>query len=137
MSFKNRQDDRDDIMSEINMIPLVDVMLVLLIVCMLTAPVMTHSVLVNLPNASATPVQATPETISISIASDGGISWNGKPLDEAELKTRLQLAAEQNVSPEIHIYGDKQAAYEHIVNTMALAQQAGIEKLGFITKPAP
>jgi len=124
-------------MSEINMIPFVDIMLVLLIIFMLTAPVMTHSVLVDLPGASTASAQAKPDIISVSIARDGEVYWNGKPLHEADLKRQLQLAAMQKVQPEIHIYGDKQAAYAHIVHVMALAQQAGIEKLGFITKPSP
>lgn len=134
MSFGGSFDD-DDVMSEINMTPLVDVMLVLLIIFIITVPVLTHSVNLDLPRAQNTPNRIEPDTVSISVTASGQVHWNETALNADELKQRLAAAAKQNPQPEIHLRGDKSVEYEHVAKAMAAIQQAGILKLGFVTDP--
>lgn len=122
-------------MSEINMIPLIDVMLVLLIVFMITVPVMTHSMWVDLPQSKSEANSVLPETIVLSISRDGGVLWDGIPVDSATLEARLSTIAAREPQPEIHLHGDRRVAYEHVTETMSAIRHAGIQKLGFITKP--
>ena len=135
MAFGSGLDDNDEVMSEINMTPLVDVMLVLLIIFIITVPVLTHSVKVDLPQASNTPNELKPDTIAISVSADGTIHWNDDAISYAALEQRLQAEAAAPQQPEIHLRGDKQVAYEHMIRVMAAVQRAGIEKLGFVTTP--
>lgn len=135
MAFGGGSGNDDEVMSEINVTPLVDVMLVLLVIFILTVPVLTHTVTLNLPQATNQPNRIEPDTITIAITKDGTVLWDGEPLTEAALDARLlSLAAREN-QPEIQIRGDRQAEYGSVVKTMAAAQRAGIKKLGFITKP--
>ena len=134
MSFEVN-DNTDDVMSEINMTPLVDVMLVLLIIFIITVPVLTHSVKVDLPRADNTPNELKPETISLAVNADGAIFWNETQVSFEDLEARLTAEASKQPQPEIHIRGDKAAAYEHVIQTMAAVQRAGILKLGFVTEP--
>ena len=124
-------------MSEINVTPLVDVMLVLLVIFILTVPVLTHSVKVDLPQTQKLNTAVDPKSISISVASDGSVYWNGKRIDNAQLETMLAEVAAQEQQAEIRLYGDRRVAYEEVVKIMAAAQRAGIEKLGFVTQPQP
>lgn len=137
MAFGGGLNDQEEVMSEINVTPLVDVMLVLLVIFMLTVPVLTHSVKVDLPQTQKLNTAVDPQTIALSVAVDGAIYWNGKPVDQARLEKALFDAAAQNPQPEIRLYGDKRAPYEEVVKVMAAAQRAGIEKLGFVTQPNP
>ena len=134
MSF-GTMDDTDDVMNEINMTPLVDVMLVLLIVFMITVPVMKHSVEIDLPRATSTPQDAKPETIRLSVDAQGRYFWNEQELGEADLLPRLEAAAARNPQPELHLRGDKDARYERVAQALAAAQQSGLRKIGFITEP--
>ncbi|MCW5319866.1 biopolymer transporter ExbD [Verminephrobacter aporrectodeae subsp. tuberculatae] len=129
------QDDTDEVMNEINMTPLVDVMLVLLIIFIITVPVMKHAVNVDLPRASNQPEQVKPETIRLSVAADGKYYWNEAQLAPKELFPRLQAEATKEPQPELHIHGDKQVRYEHVAQAMAAAQRAGVRKIGFVTDP--
>jgi biopolymer transport protein ExbD len=135
MSFGGGLDDDDDVVNEINMTPLVDVMLVLLIIFIITVPVLTHSVKVDLPRAQNALNEVKPETVSISVTSDGVTHWNEDAVDKAALEQRLLAAAAQTPQPEIHIRGDRTVDYEHVVAVMAAAQRAGVHKLGFVTDP--
>jgi biopolymer transport protein ExbD len=135
MAFSDPQTDDGDMLSEINMIPLIDVMLVLLIVFMITVPVMTHSVNVNLPQAAAEPNRDKPETIRLTVDADGQFHWNQSPLTFSELEARLAQAALMEPQPDLHIRGDKAVRYEHVASAMAAAQRAGIRKLAFVTEP--
>ncbi|MDD0837204.1 biopolymer transporter ExbD [Curvibacter sp. HBC61] len=135
MAF-GRQEDSDEVMSEINMTPLVDVMLVLLIIFIITIPVMKHSVNVDLPRASNQPQDAKPETIRLSVAADGSYYWNENRIDDAALKPLLDTAAAQQPQPELHLRGDREVRYERVAQAMAAAQSAGVRKIGFITEPA-
>jgi biopolymer transport protein ExbD len=130
------QDDTDEVMNEINMTPLVDVMLVLLIIFIITVPVMKHSVNIDLPRASSQPQESRPETIRLSVDAAGQYYWNEAPLAAADLAPQLQAAAARQPQPELHIRGDKAVRYEHVAQAMAAAQQAGLRKIGFITEPA-
>lgn len=134
MAFGGGSND-DEVMSEINMTPLVDVMLVLLIIFIITVPVLTHSVKVDLPRADNTPNEIKPETINLAVNADGQIYWNDTQVSEEELDLRLATASSMEPQPEIHIRGDKAVSYEHVVKTMAAVQRAGILKLGFVTEP--
>ena len=135
MAFGAGEDNDNEVMSEINMTPLVDVMLVLLIIFMITVPVLSHSVKLDLPRASNTPNIVKPQTVTISVTAEGKLHWNAAPVDEAALAARLKAASDQQPQPEIHIHGDRKAQYEHVVKAMAAAQRAGILKLGFVTDP--
>jgi biopolymer transport protein ExbD len=134
MSFAT-QDDADEVMNEINMTPLVDVMLVLLIIFIITVPVMKHAVNVDLPRAVNQPELITPETVRLSVAAEGDYFWNGTPIDDSELASRLQAEAAKEPQPELHINGDKAVRYERVAQVMAAAQRAGVRKIGFITEP--
>ncbi len=129
------QDDTDDVMNEINMTPLVDVMLVLLIIFIITVPVMKHAVNIDLPRATNQPQDAKPETIRLSVDAEGNYYWNENKLAEAALAAMLKAAAAKSPQPELHIRGDKAVRYERVAQAMAAAQQAGIKKIGFITEP--
>ena len=129
------QDDADEVMNEINMTPLVDVMLVLLIIFIITVPVMKHAVSVDLPRAVNQPELITPETIRLSVAAEGDYFWNGTPIDDSEIASRLQAEAAKDPQPELHINGDKAVRYERVAQVMAAAQRAGVRKIGFITEP--
>jgi biopolymer transport protein ExbD len=124
-------------MNEINMTPLVDVMLVLLIIFIITVPVMKHAINIDLPRASNVPQDAKPETIRLSVDAAGQYFWNDVPVTDANLPLQLQAAAARQPQPELHIRGDKAVRYERVAQAMALAQQAGVRKIGFITEPAP
>ena len=137
MAFGGGLNDQEDVMSEINVTPLVDVMLVLLVIFILTVPVLTHSVKVDLPQTQKLNTAVDPKSISISVASDGSVYWNGKRIDNAQLETMLAEVAAQEQQAEIRLYGDRRVAYEEVVKIMAAAQGAGIEKLGFVTHPQP
>ncbi|MDP3834385.1 MAG: biopolymer transporter ExbD [Hydrogenophaga sp.] len=131
------QQDSDDMMSEINMIPFIDVMLVLLIIFIITVPVIKHAVNIELPQASMEKVQDKPENIRLSVDADGVYFWNEQRVDDADFATRLQAAAAQEPQPELHIRGDKAVRYERVALAMATAQRSGVRKIGFITEPAP
>lgn len=133
MAFTSDHDD-EEVMSEINMTPLVDVMLVLLIIFMLTVPVLTHSVNVDLPRAGSTAAEIAPETVTIAVDAEGRVFWNEELLDGRALKARLAAAAAATPQPQIYIHGDRRADYEHVVRVMAGAQQAGLTQLGFVTE---
>lgn len=128
------QDDTDDVMNEINMTPLVDVMLVLLIVFMITMPVMQHAVRVDLPRAAARP-QAPSPALRLAVAADGGYYWDEARIADDELPARLKAAAAREPQPELHIRGDRAVRYERVAQAMAAAQQAGLRRIGFVTTP--
>ena len=129
------QDEPDEVMNEINMTPLVDVMLVLLIVFIITVPVMKHAVNVELPRATNESQQTKPETMSLCVDAQGNYHWNQTPVQGTELLTLLQAEAQKVPQPSLHIRGDKEVRYERVAQVMAAAQQAGIKKIGFITEP--
>ncbi len=122
-------------MSEINTTPLVDVMLVLLVIFIITAPLLTHAVKIDLPQASSQPLPEKPEVVSIAIDGAGKMYWNDVPMVQGELKAKLQLVADKKPQPELHIRADKETRYQLLAEVMADAQNAGITKLGFLSEP--
>ena len=129
------QDEPDEVMNEINMTPLVDVMLVLLIIFIITVPVMKHAVNIDLPRASSERELTKPETILFSVAADGSYYWNEQKIDDSELPNRLAAEAAKEPQPELHIRGDKAVRYERVAKAMSEAREAGVRKIGFITEP--
>ena len=129
------QDETDDVMNEINMTPMVDIMLVLLIIFIITVPVLKHSVNIDLPRATNEAQVIQPETIRLSVDAQGAYFLNETRIADAELPARLKAAAAQNPQPDLHIRGDKAVRYERVAQAMAAAQQAGLRKIGFITEP--
>jgi biopolymer transport protein ExbD len=129
------QDDTDDVMNEINMTPLVDVMLVLLIIFIITVPVMKHAVNIDLPRASNQAQDVKPETVRLSVDADGQYYWNDSRIDDGELARMLKVEAARQPQPELHIRGDRAVRYERVAQAMAAAQQSGLHKIGFITEP--
>jgi biopolymer transport protein ExbD len=129
-------DGDSEVMNEINMTPLVDVMLVLLIIFIITVPVMKHTVNVELPTATSQPEATKPETLQLSVDSQGQYFLNQSLLAPDTLPTVLQAEAAKEPQPELHIRGDKAVRYEFVAQAMAAAQQAGLRKIGFVTEPA-
>jgi biopolymer transport protein ExbD len=122
-------------MSEINVVPLVDVMLVLLIIFIITAPLLTHSVKVDLPKASSTQNITQPEHIEFAIRSDGSFFWSGELVTLEQLPSRFADSAEQSPKTELHIRADKDAHYELVAKIMSIAAKAGLTRIGFVTDP--
>jgi len=129
------QDEPDEVMNEINMTPLVDVMLVLLIIFIITVPVMKHAVAIDLPRASSERELTKPENIVFSIKADGSYYWNDQLISDADLGPRLAAEAAKDPQPELHIRGDKDVRYERVAKAMSAAREAGVRKIGFITEP--
>ncbi len=124
-------------MAEINVTPLVDVMLVLLIIFMITAPLMSHKIRIDLPQANPN-VQDTnpPEPIDLAVKASGDLFWNDEPVTEAILQAQLRVAAQKSPQPELQIRADKTTEYQKIATVMADAKSAGMVKIGFITTGA-
>jgi biopolymer transport protein ExbD len=131
------QDEPDEVMNEINMTPLVDVMLVLLIIFIITVPVMKHAVAIDLPRASSEPELTKPQNILFTVTADGTYYWNEQKIDDSELAGRLAAEAAKDPQPELHIRGDKAVRYERVAKAMSEAREAGVRKIGFITEPDP
>ncbi|MCX7060709.1 MAG: biopolymer transporter ExbD [Gammaproteobacteria bacterium] len=136
-SFKTG-DDEDELVAAINTTPLVDVMLVLLIIFLITIPVVTRAIPVELPKEVNQPRVTKPENINLSVDKDGVVYWNEQRIgNNEELVDRLKQVAVLQPQPEVQIRGDGGAAYEHVGRVVVASQRAGILKLGFITQPPP
>lgn len=137
MAFQSNFDDGDDVMAEINMTPLVDVMLVLLIIFIITMPVINEAVKLNLPQANSQTQDLRTRHINISIDSKGQLFWDKQGLTADMLKQKLQQAALEAPQPELHLRADGLTAYEKVAQFLAQAQQAGLSKIAFATQPTP
>ncbi len=126
-------------MAEINMVPMIDVMLVLLVIFILTAPLLTHAVKVDLPHASSQENRIEAKRIDISITPDSTIYWDGEKVAGDQLEQRMQTAAKGATDaasmPEIHLRADKTTPYEAVAKTMASAAKAGLTKIAFVSQP--
>jgi len=123
-------------MSEINTTPLVDVMLVLLVIFIITAPLLTHSIKLDLPSAQAPASAEKPETVTLSIDARGDLFWNNEPVaDLPALSARFAEASKRAPQPELHLRADRETRYQRIAEVMSAAQQAGLAKIGFVTDP--
>ena len=122
--------------AEMNVVPLVDVMLVLLVIFIVTAPLLTHAVKIDLPKASSTVNLTKPEHIEFGLRETGEMFWNGEPVTLADLQLRCVTAARQEVPPELHIRADRLVPYEKVAQVMAIAARSGLTKIGFVSDPA-
>ncbi|NOS97405.1 MAG: biopolymer transporter ExbD [Methylotenera sp.] len=128
--------DEDEVVSSINTTPLVDVMLVLLIIFLITIPVVTHSIPVQLPKESNIATMTKPENILLSVSREGEVFWNTQLIEDNEaLVNRLKQVSVKKPQPEVHIRGDLEARYEAVGRVVFACQRAGIAKVGFITEP--
>ncbi|BCF97644.1 biopolymer transporter ExbD [Paraburkholderia sp. PGU19] len=128
-------DDDDGLMNEINMTPLVDVMLVLLIVFMVTIPVIRHAVKIDLPHASSQKEDTKPAQVTIAIDADGNLMWDEQKISDDMLQAKIAAAAQQAPQPELHLSADRKVAYEKVAQVMSAAQAGGLTKIGFVTEP--
>ena len=122
-------------MGEINMVPLIDVMLVLLIVFIITAPLMTNAVKIDLPDADAPANHPPPEAVMLTIQADGSLWWNNERVTADAFDARLHALAQAGEDAELHVHADRNARYEAIAQALAHAQRAGVRKIGFVTLP--
>jgi biopolymer transport protein ExbD len=135
MAMSVGSDDDDEVISAINTTPLVDVMLVLLIIFLITIPVVTHTVPLQLPKETIQPLQTTPRSIEVAINRDGDIFWNAQHVDNDTLLKRLKDISVQTPQPEIHVRGDQNTRYEFVGRVITDCERAGIAKVSFITEP--
>lgn len=124
-------------MSEINVIPLVDIMLVLLVIFIVTAPLLTNAVKIDLPKATSEPHQTKPDSVTIAIDAEGQFYWNGEPVTRAALSQRLIAAGRRTPEPALHLRADHDTPYGVLVKIMAEAGKAGLGKIAFVSDPGP
>jgi len=122
-------------MSEINVTPLVDVMLVLLVIFIITAPLLSYAIKLDLPNDPAPAAEAVLSTIKLSIDADGKIHVDTEAITDDQLRARFLTAAKTSPVPEVNVRADKATRYERVAFVMSSAQQAGLTKIGFVTEP--
>jgi len=122
-------------MSEINMVPLIDVMLVLLVIFIITAPLLTQAVKLELPKANSQVNDLRPEKIDFAIDAAGTLYWNGESLSRAEAASRFAEEGKKQPQPEVHLRADQSVAYRYVAQTLADASKAGLSKVGFVSDP--
>ena len=122
-------------MADINMVPLIDVMLVLLVIFIVTAPLLTHAVKLDLPKVSSSPNQLKPEKIEFAIDAAGTLFWNGETVTREEAASRFAAAGRRQPQPEVHLRADQAVAYRFVAQTLADASKAGLTKVGFVSEP--
>ncbi|MGF6660941.1 biopolymer transport protein ExbD [Paraburkholderia atlantica] len=128
-------DDDQGLMNEINMTPLVDVMLVLLIIFLVTIPALQHAVRIDLPHASSQPEAVKPAHVDVAVQADGTVLWDGQPVTDDGLRARIAHAALATPHPELHLRADRKVPYERVAIVMSAAQSGGLTKMGFVTDP--
>jgi len=134
MAFSPTDHDDGELLSEINMIPLIDVMLVLLIVFLITIPVMQHAVPVDLPRAETEAQTPPPEAVRLAIDAEGRYLWNESVIDDDGLESRLKELGAQSPQPPLQLHGDRAVRYERVAQALAAAQRAGVRSIGFVTE---
>ena len=122
-------------MAEINMVPLIDVVLVLLVIFIVTAPLLTNAVKLDLPKATSTADIQKPEKIEFAIDAAGTLFWNGEPVTRAETTKRFEGEGRKTPQPEVHLRADQGVAYRYVAQTLADASKAGLTKIGFVSEP--
>ncbi|WP_119153195.1 ExbD/TolR family protein [Caldimonas tepidiphila] len=122
-------------LAEINMVPLIDVMLVLLVIFIVTAPLLSHSVKIDLPKVSSQVDQPPPQKIEFAIDASGTLFWNGEAVERAEAARRFETEGQRQPQPEIHLKADRNVAYRFVAETLADASKAGLSKIGFVSEP--
>jgi biopolymer transport protein ExbD len=132
-SFDNQNNNHA--ISEINMVPLIDVMLVLLVIFIITAPLLSHSIKINVPQATAQPVEKEPRVVDLTVDAQGQLYWNEQAVDMDQLKARMASEALLDPQPELRIRADLNTRYEVLAQVMSSAKISGLKRLGFITRP--
>jgi len=120
-------------MADMNVVPLVDVMLVLLVIFIVTAPLLTHAVKIDLPKVSSSANITKPEHIEFGIRENGELFWNGEPVPLTELQPRFAAEAKRQPQPELHLRVDRNARYDSVAQVMSTAAKAGLRRIGFVT----
>jgi len=137
MSFASlNDDDGNEALAEINMIPLIDVMLVLLVIFIVTAPLLTHAVKVDLPKASSSANLTKPDNVQVAIDGAGQMYWNGEIVAVTLLDQKLRAAAALAPQPELHLRADRITPYEKVADVMSASARAGLTRIGFVTDPS-
>jgi biopolymer transport protein ExbD len=121
--------------AEINMVPLIDVMLVLLVIFIITAPLLTHSVKIDLPRVSSQPNPTQPDHIQLAVRADGEVFWNGETVNFDTLTERMRESAAKDPQPELHIRADRTTEYQKVAKILGLAARVGLSKIGFVSDP--
>ncbi|MDC6170687.1 ExbD/TolR family protein [Paucibacter sp. XJ19-41] len=122
-------------MAEINMVPLIDVMLVLLVIFIVTAPLLTHAVKLDLPKVSSAANELQPDKIEFAIDAAGQRFWNGEPVSREDAAQRFAAEGTKPIQPEVHLRADQNVAYRLVAETLADASKAGLSKVGFVSEP--
>jgi biopolymer transport protein ExbD len=122
-------------MAEINMVPLIDVMLVLLVIFIVTAPLLTHAVKLELPRVSSQPNTLQPDKIDFAIDAAGRLYWNGESLTREQAAARFAAAGQRQPQPQIHLRADQAVPYRAVAQTLADATRAGLTRIGFVSEP--
>ena len=123
-------------MADINVIPLVDIMLVLLVIFIVSAPLLTNAVKIDLPKATSAPDASRDPAVQFAVDAAGQFYWDGEKIDHSQMLTRLRAAGGQNTPPELHLHIDRQVQYETVAEVMSEASKAGVAKIGFVTDPS-
>ncbi|MFA7668323.1 MAG: biopolymer transporter ExbD [Burkholderiaceae bacterium] len=134
-SFDNKSSSHA--VSEINMVPLIDVMLVLLVIFIITAPLLSHSIKINVPQASSEPVQQDPKVVDFAVDADGQLFWNEQPVSLEQIPVLMAAEAGADPQPELRIRADLDTRYEVLAQVMSMARRSGLKRIGFVTRPAP
>lgn len=129
------EDGDDEALAEINMIPLIDIMLVLLVIFIITAPLLAHSVKIDLPKASSAPNLTESDNIQIAISNSGEVYWNGEVMNATTLDKRLRIAATHSPQPELHLRAERTTPYEKVAQIMSAAVHEGLTRIAFVTEP--
>lgn len=135
-SFERRHKGGRQDMADMNVVPLVDVMLVLLVIFIVTAPLLTHAVKIDLPKASSAANITKPEHIEFGIREDGSLFWSGEAVTLDQLPARFAVEAAKQPQPELHLRADRHAHYEKVAQVMATAAKARLVRIGFVSEPA-
>ncbi|MFZ2988661.1 ExbD/TolR family protein [Ideonella sp.] len=122
-------------LAEINMVPLIDVMLVLLVIFIVTAPLLTHAVKLDLPKVDSVANDVKPNKIDFAIDAQGQRFWNGEPVSRQEAQARFRAEGQRQPQPEVHLRADHSTTYQRVAETLADASKAGLAKVGFVSQP--
>ncbi len=132
MSVGNSSGGEPDVMMDINTTPLIDVMLVLLVMLIITIPIQTHAVKLNMPIGNPPPPPEPPQVVKLDVDFDGTVYWNGEQVPMDSLDDRFKAAATQPVQPEFHLRPNKLVTYKYVAHVMATAQRDGVTKIGLV-----
>jgi len=132
-SFDNKSNG--SAVSEINMVPLIDVMLVLLVIFIITAPLLSHSIKINVPQASSEPVQQDPKVVDFAVDAEGKLYWNEQAITLDQLPALMAAEAALDPQPEVRLRADLDTRYEVLAQVMSMARQSGLKRMGFVTRP--